>query len=74
MLMPGAMHTNISSALRDGFNQDGMASMRRTMGDDHASALVDINKLARMCVQLCSDDAINFNGATITVDNGVTCF
>ena len=64
------MATNISSAMANGINQEGYGIMTRVMATD--PGLVDVAKIAKMCVWISSDDAAFLNGAEIAADNGFT--
>ncbi|KAJ6628791.1 hypothetical protein B0H10DRAFT_2160757 [Mycena sp. CBHHK59/15] len=75
IILPAGMMTNIGeSMMRNGINQDGFANMQKAMFCDTASYVVDTRKVGKMCVHLCTDDGSNFNGAAITIDNGLLSF
>lgn len=68
IIMPGAMQTNIQSAYHLGVNEEGR-SFSKKLGEVNPG-IVDINKLAKMVVWACSDDADYLSGAIISADHG----
>ena len=72
MIMPGAMHTNITDCFTSGVDMDGFALMEKTRA--LGGETVDVSNVARMVVHLVSDHADGFNGACITADAGWGAF
>lgn len=69
ILLPGGMRTNIGDQLKDmGVNQMGYGKMQKCCAV--GMELVEIDKVAKMCVFLASEDGAIFNGAVISADKG----
>ncbi|KAK3722882.1 hypothetical protein LTR37_002027 [Vermiconidia calcicola] len=71
-IMAGGMQTNIASAFQEtGINMEGLGIMRKTFPED-AFAYVEIEKVAKLVLYLCSEEGSIVNGATWTADGGST--
>lgn len=71
--MPGGMATNIGENFKTtGMNEFGYGKMMKVMAVCGEDALVDQDKVAKMCVYLAKDEGDVFNGAVISADKGWT--
>ncbi|KAH8729891.1 short-chain dehydrogenase/reductase SDR [Ilyonectria robusta] len=67
-ICPGGMATNIMEKTSPDLSGSAWGYVNKM--NEICPGLVDVNKLGRLVAFLCSEDAININGAVITVDNG----
>ncbi|UJR17247.1 hypothetical protein I4U23_004142 [Adineta vaga] len=67
-ICPGAMETNISVALANGFHQQGMAILQKALATN--PGLCNLDEMAKLVVFLCSQDSNVLNGAIINADMG----
>ncbi|KAH0830969.1 hypothetical protein AYO21_06497 [Fonsecaea monophora] len=68
IIMPGVMKTNIQSAYKFGVNEEAR-NLSRKLAEVNPGA-VELDKLAKMVVWACSDDADYLSGAIISADYG----
>jgi len=70
-IQAGAMETNISSAMANGYCKEGLEFSMKHFGD-WQGVYCELPKMAKLVTYLCSDDASMINGALITADGGMT--
>lgn len=70
-IMPGGMETNISTALSQGYNQEGMGIVR-TKAMASTQGISPLSNVASTVVFLCSEGAASVNGICLPVDQGWT--
>jgi NAD(P)-dependent dehydrogenase (short-subunit alcohol dehydrogenase family) len=67
-ICPGAMTTNIGSALANGVNQAGYAIVGKSLANN--PGICDLDQMANLAVFLCGPDSGVLNGAVINADMG----
>jgi len=67
----GAMKTNISSSMAAGYCEEGLALSMKHFGD-WEGGWADLDKVAKLCAYLSTDDSEMINGALINAEGGIT--